>query len=114
MNNESGFVLPYVLFIITIVFIVITTSISMYKREVEMSDHFITQLKIETLIQMSHQKLKEDYSLLELDSTNAEYIFIDGMVKLVYKRLDEELYRLQFYIETETGYSYTVTSTMRY
>src|SRR5699024_4751951 len=59
-NNQRGFFLPYVLFIVSLTFLLVTTNIKLYVNEIHMMHYLIEQIKIETLIQMSHMKYRED------------------------------------------------------
>src|SRR5690625_3493711 len=58
--NEKGFFLPYVLIVAVIMLTIITTSILIYKTEVESTQFFIDQLELETIIQMGRAQFKAE------------------------------------------------------
>ncbi len=109
-NNESGFFLPYVLFITALVFIIITTSIRTYQHEIEITHHLIDQLKAETIVQMGLAKFKQDYLPNEQDTLNVHYSFPDGEVTIIYNFINDFEYRLHFTVLTKSGLVYTTVN----
>ena len=59
MRQSEGFIFPYVLFIISILFLIITGSITSYQHDTSITDNMLEQVKIETLFQMSHTEFKD-------------------------------------------------------
>lgn len=100
INNQSGFFLPYVLFITSLVFIFITSNISIYQNELQITDRQVEQLKIETLFQMGRAKLKENIEMFEAGNT-ATYLFQDGSVEILIEDWDDNKYKLFFTILTK-------------
>ncbi|MUV39645.1 hypothetical protein JNUCC1_03529 [Lentibacillus sp. JNUCC-1] len=52
--NQSGFILPYVVFISALVLIALSASIHMYHNEIYMTDIEMENIKTETLLQMGY------------------------------------------------------------
>src|SRR5690625_2885206 len=95
--NESGFILPYVLFLITIIFIVLTANIHIYKQETYNTHHHLEQLKIETLVQMGIMTFKNDYMDKNIQTNEVTYTFPDGTVDISFvpKELNEHLLHIR-------------------
>ncbi|HLR75272.1 MAG TPA: competence type IV pilus minor pilin ComGG [Virgibacillus sp.] len=110
--NNSGFILPYVLFIITIILIVLSASIHIYKQEINMTHHHIEQLKIETLIQMSIMAFKDDYLNDSLDSGSVTYNFPYGTVHTDYSVETTSTILMQLTIRTDEHSSYQTNHVM--
>lgn len=113
INNEQGFSLPYVLFIIILSFIVIIANIKIYQNELHMMKHLTDQVKVETLIQMSLAKFKEDISSND-DLTSIEdetfYSFPSGEVNLKVISIEKKYIWLRLYISTDEDTSFTIKS----
>lgn len=113
INNEQGFSLPYVLFIIILSFIVIIANIKIYQNELHMMKHLTNQVKVETLIQMSLAKFKEDISSND-DLTSIEdetfYSFPSGEVNLKVISIEKKYMWLRLYISTDEDTSFTIKS----
>lgn len=107
MSNQSGFFLPYVLFITTIIFIIITASIRTYQHEIEITHHLIDQLRGETIVQMGLAKFNQEYLPIERDTFSVYYNLPDGEVTIVYSFIDDSEYRLHFTVITKNGLTYT-------
>ena len=58
--NESGFYLPYVLMVAVISLTILTTTIYLYKNEIETTHYVTEQIKAETLIQMGRVQFKKE------------------------------------------------------
>ena len=106
-SNQSGFFLPYVLFITTIIFIIITTSIRTYQHEIEITHHLIDQLRAETIVQMGLAKFNQEYLPTKRDTFNVHYNLLDGEVTIAYSFIDDSEYRLHFTVITKKGLTYT-------
>src|SRR5690625_7726432 len=74
-RRESGFILPYVLVIVTIALIVMMTSIKIYEQEFKVTHHYLEQIKIETLMQMAYVQFHEDYDKNDASQIRTEYEF---------------------------------------
>jgi hypothetical protein len=112
MNNETGFFLPYVLFITTLLFIVITASIKTYQQDTYLTHHYLDQLRAETIVQIGLTKFKEDYLPNEETSLKVNYNFLDGDVTIVYHLINEVEYKLHFTVLTKEGTVYTTIHTL--
>ncbi|MEC5422261.1 hypothetical protein QGM71_02005 [Virgibacillus sp. C22-A2] len=110
ISNEKGFVLPYILFIITLVFIFLTSNISTYKNEIKMTENHLEQVIIETLYQMGHTKLKEEFVTNNYHATQISYSFPDGLVNINLTPLTQTKYRLEFNITTTKRSVYNLFS----
>lgn len=106
MNNEKGFFLPYVLFITTIVFLLLTMSIKKYHQEIDMTYHHMEQLRIETLFQMAREELKLQILKDPQSSGSVAYNFPDGYVKVTYHELQTEHYKLLLSVQTINDSTY--------
>ncbi|MGM8365125.1 hypothetical protein ACLIBG_06510 [Virgibacillus sp. W0181] len=115
-NRESGFYLPYVLFIITIIFIVITASIQVYSNDIQMTRKHLEQLKIETLFQISRTKLKEDIKNNSPSIRNKDhviYVLPEGTVTINFMPLEVNTFQLHFTILTDENTTYTLTNKLK-
>lgn len=110
-KNEKGFVLPYVLFITSLLFIIITTSISIYEQDIKVTHYQVEQIKIETLYQSALAIFKEERELNHMPYYTTNYTFPDGKVTVTYTIIDELEYRLRFSISTNNDFVYTVLYT---
>lgn len=117
LTNENGFSLPYVLFIITISFVVITTNIKLYYNEISMTHHQTEQIKIETLIQMGIAKFREnikhdnDVKMIESDST---YTFPSGSVEVNIISQDKSNTHIRLYITTDEKTDFTIKTSINF
>lgn len=107
ISEESGFYLPYVLFIVALVFIIITANIRIYHHEIEITDHHIERVKAETIIQMGLAKFKEDELPTELETLHIDYLFPDGEITLIYSLISDLEYRIHCTVLTNNGLEYT-------
>lgn len=107
INNETGFFLPYVLFITALVFVIITASIRSYQHEVDMTHHHIEHLKAETIVQTAFATFIQNELPTDQSKLHVDYAFPDGEVTLVYNFIDDFEYRLHFTVLTKNGLEYT-------
>src|SRR5699024_12432963 len=77
-TNSLGFILSYVLFLIMIIFIVLSASIHIYKKEMLMTHQHIEQQKIESLIQIGITMFKEELVTEDIHTEKVTYTFPDG------------------------------------
>lgn len=94
-RNEQGFILPYVLFILVIMMLLVTSSIHIYQNNTRLTQRHIEQLKFETLFQMGQVRFKKDLQEGNIPESHAhddkqkkEYTFPDGDVTITYKKTD--------------------------
>jgi len=108
MNNEAGFFLPYVLFITTLIFIIITANMHIYQQEILISNMHSEQIQMETLFQMGYVAFKKEVRLLEEDTGKREYDFPVGTVQINYREVSKNKYRLLFTIYTNDNAVYSM------
>lgn len=113
MNNESGFFLPYVLFIATLIFIIIAASIRTYQHDIEITHHFIEQLKAETIVQLAITSFNQEYLEAGQNTLDFHYSFPPGDASIRYNFIDDFEYRLHFTVLTSNGLSYTTLKTIK-
>lgn len=115
INKANGFYLPYILFIITICFIVLTASINIYKNDIQITNKHVEQIKIETLFQMGRAKLKQDIKKKKpfKDGDEITYNFQEETVKIKVSPLGESSFQLHFTIRTDKDTNYTFTNRLR-
>lgn len=113
MSNESAFFLPYVLFIATLIFIIIAASIRTYQHDIEITHHFIEQLKAETIVQLAIASFNQEYLEVGQDTLDFIYSFPDGEVLVRYNFIDDFEYRLHFTVLTTNELSYTTLKTIK-
>ncbi len=106
-RRESGFILPYVLVIVTIALIVMTASIKIYEQEFKVTHHYLEQIKIETLMQMAYVQFHEDYDMNEASQIRTEYEFPSGSVDVTYSPITDEPDTLYFVVDTDKATRYT-------
>lgn len=100
MTKEQGFILPYTLFITTIILLLLTASINIYSREIQMTHHALEQLKLETLFQMGRTKFKNEFPFPAPVNDTTVYDFPDGRVQIEYIPTEDE-HNLHFTIYTK-------------
>lgn len=113
-NDENGFVLPYVLFVTTLILILVSANIQHYQRDAEMTKAHIQQLKMETLFQMGREKIKTEIGSLKLPET-VTYHFPDGNVRIEVSNMDINKFELYFTITAASNdYSYKITDVLQH
>ncbi|HEX6594442.1 MAG TPA: competence type IV pilus minor pilin ComGG [Bacillota bacterium] len=110
-NNENGFFYPYVLFIVSILFVIIMANISIYTNEIQMTHQLIEQTQVETLVQMGLTAFKEDFTGDQHEGI-VSYQFPPGRVDITFSSNEKQI-RLKIKVETNTNYTYTLTHTIR-
>ncbi|RDW19194.1 hypothetical protein CWR48_09090 [Oceanobacillus arenosus] len=111
-NNENGFILPYVLFITSLVFIIVTTNIMMYGNDLQLTENQIEQVKIETLFQMQREKFKQEMKEHGLPKPVTTYLFPDGTVKITIIRSTDQVHELNIDITTNNNQHYSIANTL--
>ncbi len=92
--------LPLVLFVTALVFLIISTTVHRYQNNVIMTKNQIEQLKIETLVQMSREKIKQELIQNGEIENQMDISFPYGEVSVRITSLTPEKYRLFFTITT--------------
>lgn len=101
ITEQRGFFLPYVLFITTIIFIVLTASINIYKNDIYITNRLTEQVKIKTMLQMARKQFKDNIDTLDTSSDQVEYNFPDGTVRAHYQMENKKNLSLTFFIKTK-------------
>ncbi|WP_339228117.1 hypothetical protein NSQ77_21340 [Oceanobacillus sp. FSL K6-2867] len=107
--NEHGIVLPYVIFITTLVFMFIMTAIHSYKQDIALTQRHIQQVKIETLFQMGYETVKAEMTDQQ-PPNSVSYHFPDGSVSIAITPAGNTMYELSFTIKTyesDTTFAFT-------
>lgn len=102
MNHEKGFALPMVLFFISIFIIALSTSIELYKNEMNITKNIVEEYKTKTLYIRAKNKLLSNPNLKE-DST-LEFSFPDGEVTIKYVENFDKYAHLEYTIRTAEQY----------
>jgi len=110
MNNEAGFYLPYVMFIITIVIILITANIQSYKSDIYITDRQVEHIIIESLFQLGRERVKSELNAPDLPE-KVYYFFHDGTVEITITP-QENFYELFFSIDTNNHTNYSFRNLM--
>ncbi|SHF60805.1 competence type IV pilus minor pilin ComGG [Ornithinibacillus halophilus] len=110
INDEKGYYLSYVMLITTILLLLITSTIGIYRNEIQITENTIEQIKLETLIQMGFASFKRDYIQLEIgEENNLQYEFPDGNVEIQFIQHSETEVNMNMIIRTEAIPRYIVT-----
>src|SRR5699024_10257113 len=96
-REQKGFILPFVLFILTLIMLIVISGIQIYKNNIQLTHQHVEQLKIETLFQSAYtlfqQELLEGEVILPEFSNRNElktYPFPDGEVIVIAYLVEEE------------------------
>ncbi|MFD1610002.1 hypothetical protein [Oceanobacillus luteolus] len=100
--KPNGFFLIHVLFTISIIFIIISTSIIAYRNELFITDRQIEQNQIETLFQMARVKYIEEQRKSEEILRTARYTFPYGQVEITLGNATEHYRNLNFQIRLQS------------
>lgn len=112
-NKERGFVLPYTLFLAVIVFILITSSVSIYLNELHVSYQLLEQLEIQTLFQMSHTRIREELPSVQEQSGWMDYSFPNGEVIVAFTVHEDSYVHLIFHLKTNKQTSSIIRSRIK-
>src|SRR5690625_4438761 len=104
-TNQRGFFLPYVLFIVSLTFLIVTTTIKLYDNEIYMMLHLIEQITIETLIQMRHMKYREDVNQSDHLPEVIASTFPSGNVTISIRNHKEKRAFVHYQIRTDSKIS---------
>lgn len=114
MRQSEGFIFAYVLFIISILFLIITGSITSYQHDTSITDNMLEQVKIETLFQMSHTEFKDalqGHDTLQEDDV-FDYDYPYGMVTVSIRKIQDDNVYAHFQITTSKGAEYLYQHTL--
>jgi len=100
ITNENGFFLPYVLVVAIIMLTIITTSIIIYKTEIESTQFFIDQLELETIIQMGRAQFKEEELYKNNNHGQITYTYPIGEINIMYTMENEQTVFLELDVKT--------------
>ena len=114
INSQDGFFLPYVLFIISLIFILTTSNIAIYRNDLQITAAQTEQIKIETLFQMGRTKFKANIDQYNAKNNTASYSFPDGNVQIIIHSINDNKYDLYFTILTkEKNTKYVITNSLQ-
>lgn len=108
INNDHGFVLPYVLFIAAFILIVLSANIQTYEHDIYMTEQHLEQLRIESILQMGHISLKNDL-INDNDLKSASYSFPYGELDVEIVRLDQNTFHVFKNVITKNKSKYKLT-----
>lgn len=80
MNGDKGFILPFTLFVISLVLLLLAGSLQSYRMDLEITKSQTDQLKAESLFQMGREKWKAEQNGLPSPPSPFFYAFPDGDV----------------------------------
>ncbi|WP_121605256.1 hypothetical protein [Virgibacillus sp. Bac332] len=106
-NNEKGFMLPMVMFTIALVLIATITNIQLYQNNKQMTAHQLEQVKMESLIQITREKLKKDL-LKDKDLKRNLYHLPEGNISVVVTLLATGKYKVLFSATTVTPFTFHI------
>ncbi|MCF3941765.1 hypothetical protein [Oceanobacillus alkalisoli] len=98
ITESNGFILLHILFIIAILFLLVTGSIFSYRNEVHITETQVEQIHVESLFQMSRLKYVKEQMQNEEILQTASYDFPNGDVDIRITHLSEAYRKLQFHI----------------
>jgi len=88
-----------VLFVVSLLFILIISSIAAYRNEIYITARQIEQLKVETLFQMAQSKYRQELTASDLPVDAVNYTFPDGTVDISVEEIADHYIKLYFYIK---------------
>lgn len=97
--GSSGFILLHVLFIIAILFLIVTGSIFSYRNEVYITDTQVEHIQVESLFQMARLKYVEEQMEYKEILQAVTYNFPNGHVEITISHFTEAYRKLQFNIQ---------------
>lgn len=99
--KEKGFIFPYILFLAALCLLVVTSSTSIYKNHIQMTTMQMEQIKLDTLIQISHAQFKEELQNNTLIQGQKKYNYPYGSVIISYSFLDQGSLLLNYKANTD-------------
>lgn len=101
MMRSEGFILVHVLFIISLLFLLVSSSIASYHSDLYITDRQIEQIQAETLFQMSRSSYLEEQQQMDEVLQETNYQFPDGRVEITLLEETEEYLKLNFHVVLE-------------
>lgn len=97
MKND-GFIMLHVLFVISLLFILIISSVSSYRNQVHITHRQIEQIQAETLFQMAREQYKSELENAEEVIDDVNYYFSQGNVEIIVLGMQENYIKLSFVV----------------
>lgn len=107
MSDEAGFIFPFTLITITIIFLVLITLTTQFKNELVMTDNLQNQFIIESLFSLALNKKKSNIYKDTPFPSKKTYHFPQGQVTISYTIFDKYLWT-QFLISTNDEKEYVL------
>lgn len=99
ITKDTGFILLHVLFVISLLFILISSGIASYRNEIYITNRQIEQIKIETLFQMAQEKYKRELRNTDEVIDSVSYEFPEGEVDISVLSIEDTYLKLSFVIK---------------
>ncbi|MEC2158427.1 hypothetical protein [Virgibacillus halodenitrificans] len=112
ITNQKGFILPMVLFTISIFFILITATITSYQNEIHMSEAHLERIKMHTLLQMGFQSLMEEYDDPSALPHILYYSFLQGEVHITTTSITKDTWETLAKVTTNNLSEHTFKQTI--
>jgi len=112
-SNQQGFFLPYILFIISLVFIFVSANIKIYQNEIHMMEHLTEQIHIENLLQMSYLKYMDQMKDVEEFPQKVFYTFPSGEVNVFLISHKKDTVSIRYNIKTNNNKSFSIKNTIK-
>lgn len=105
VQNQNGFILPFLLFVTTLSLIAISHSISIYQNTVTISSYHEESLVRDSLFQMAGEQVKTDLPAIIWDQPTVQhnYYFPQGEVKVIMSRTEDNQVECLFKINPLKG-----------
>lgn len=103
ITKNDGFIMLQVLFVVSLLFILIISSIATYRNEVYITARQVEQVKIETLFQMAQSKYKQELAASDAPPSAASFSFPDGTVDISVTEITNHYIKLHFSIKFNDG-----------
>lgn len=108
--NEKGFVFPFVLFVLSFIFMLLFFNLAQYESEITYAKEHIDEINMETLIQMTVFNLKRELKdNLEITNFKKSYRFPNGEVEATVSRESSHQYHYSLTIFTDNRTRYVKT-----
>ena len=112
-SNQRGFFLPYILFIIALVFIIVSANIKIYQNEIHTMEHLTEQIHIESLLQMGYMKYKDQMKDVEEFPQKVLFDFPSGEVNVFYISHEKNIVSVRYHIKTDKNNSFSIKGTIK-
>lgn len=98
ITNDKGFILLHVLFIISLLFIIVSYGVSSYRNEVYITQRQVEQITVESIFQMARESYKRDLATSEEIINNITYEFPQGGTDISILSANDSYLKLSFKI----------------